>query len=86
MAVDPWKLLWRSDREAQLFNLREDGGELRDRAKEQPERVAQMLALLETYHQRPGKRLSGGELTMDDETRERLEAVGYVGGDDKKKK
>ena len=40
-----------------------------------------MLALLETYHQRRGKRLAGGELILDDETRERLEAVGYVDGD-----
>ncbi len=74
---DPWKLLWRSDAEPRLFNFREDAGETQDRAGEQPERVKELLALLETYRSRPGKRLQSESMIMDDETRERLESVGY---------
>jgi len=74
---DPWKLLVRSDAAPRLFNIREDGGETQDHAGDEPDRVTELLSLLETYSARPGNRLQGDVMVMDDETRERLKSVGY---------
>lgn len=63
----------------ELYDLRDDPGELADLAGARPARAAalaaQLDALLATLHEPPSSRPP-----MDDETRSRLEALGYVAG------
>lgn len=75
---DPWKLVWSSDKPAQLYNLRDDAGEKNNLADAQPEVVTELLALLEEHHQRSSIKLNVGPMVLDSETEERLKAIGYV--------
>lgn len=74
---DPWKLIWSSNKPAQLYNVREDPLEKNNLADEQPETLTDLLALLEKHHQRPSVKLQAGPMVLDPETAERLKAIGY---------
>jgi len=74
---DPWKLIWTSNKPAQLYNVREDAGETNNVADVRPEIVTELLALLEKHHQRPSIKLKAGPMVLDAETEERLKAIGY---------
>lgn len=78
----PWKLIWSSDKPAQLYNVLEDAGEKNDQAAAHPEIVTELLALLEKHQTRTSVVLNAGPMVMDAETEERLKAIGYV--DDEK--
>lgn len=75
--LDPWKLVWRSDAPPALYDIRADAAESVDRAKDEPAIVASLLAKLEEYRNRPSKKLSGTAMELDEETQERLKAIGY---------
>ncbi len=83
---DPWKLIWSSNKPAQLYNVLEDAGEQNDQAAAHPEVVTELMALLDKHQTRPSIKLNAGPMVMDAETQERLEAVGYVGSDKDKEK
>ncbi len=74
---EPWKLVWRSDAPPALYDLRADPAESVDRAEDQPAIVASLLAKLDEYRNRPSKKLGGGAMILDEETQERLKAIGY---------
>jgi hypothetical protein len=58
-----WKLIeWYEDGKVELFNLREDIGEEKDRSKELPEKTEELKKMLEEWRksvaaQMPGRRL-----------------------------
>jgi arylsulfatase A-like enzyme len=58
-----WKLIeWYEDGKVELFNLREDIGEERDRAKEMPEKVAELKKMLEEWRKSVGAQMPGRRL------------------------
>ena len=59
-----------------LFDLGADPGELKDLAPRFPERVAQFHQILDAYLASSAS--VGAWAELDDESRSRLEALGYV--------
>ena len=78
-----WLLQAGDGRSAELFDLRADRGEWRDVSAEQPAVAAALGAALAEWRRArdaaAAPLLSGRELEVDEDTRSRLEALGYVG-------
>jgi arylsulfatase A-like enzyme len=82
VVLGDWKLILRGtdrlDREAQLFNRRLDPGERLDVAADHPIRVGYLTALLRREMRGPALAGASRTVELDTETRERLEALGYL--------
>ncbi|MEN8163643.1 MAG: sulfatase [Acidobacteriota bacterium] len=77
VVVDGWKLIRkRVTGEVALFNLDADPGELMDLAPEFPEDVDRLNRILDEYL--ASSVSTGAWAELDDESRSRLEALGYV--------
>ena len=76
LQIDPWKYIRAPQPE--LYNLAEDPGELRNLAGSERERVATMEARLAAILQAEGQ--AAAPLVMDEESREKLRSLGYLGG------
>ncbi|MEZ5063385.1 MAG: sulfatase-like hydrolase/transferase [bacterium] len=72
-----WKLIEAPVPE--LYDLETDPGESRNLAVEQPDRVESLRADLHAFLARGGG-LGSESMAVDEETRRRLDALGYVGG------
>jgi arylsulfatase A-like enzyme len=76
---DPWKLIARSDGTAELYDIRADPAETRDRAAADPETVAGLRAELGRFDEAVRPRFgTTDDGTMSPEALERLKALGYV--------
>ncbi|NNE43780.1 MAG: hypothetical protein HKN12_06210, partial [Gemmatimonadetes bacterium] len=80
---DGWKLV-RSPHESgdlhELFNLDLDPGERRDVAAEHPDRVQELAAELDAWIEAGiGAETAAMSRTLDDEAKEQLENLGYLG-------
>jgi arylsulfatase A-like enzyme len=77
------KLIWSSDGERQLFDLERDPGEQRDLAAQQPALVDELVRVVESRQRQAAatalRAAAGSPARVDAETRERLEALGYLG-------
>ena len=74
-----WKLIQRTHNRWMLFDLRSDPGERHDVAARHPLVVRYLRGLLGVSMQ-GDTRHAAEDAEIDDETREQLEALGYVGG------
>jgi tetratricopeptide (TPR) repeat protein len=72
-----WKLI--DAPRAELYDLASDPDETRNLFAENPELVAELRAEIERHASRGGE-LGDVNVESDEETRQRLEALGYVGG------
>lgn len=76
---DGYKLVWRGDGHRELYHLAEDPDELRDLAAKEPDRVVALEAALDAYlASLPAPPAPGAPREVDAETREALEALGYL--------
>lgn len=77
VVIEGWKLIRKRETgEVALFDLSADPGELKDLAPEFPERVARLHQILDENLAPSGS--TGVWADLDDESRSRLEALGYV--------
>lgn len=80
--LDDWKLIrYRNGRE-ELFNLRSDPREQRDRRGDEPERAAELRALLASHAAAAaerGKLIESAHAPVDPGVLDRLRALGYLG-------
>ena len=77
VVIDGWKLIRKRETgEVALFDLDADPGELMDLAQEFPEDVDRLNRILDEYL--ASSVSTGGWAELDDESRSRLEALGYV--------
>ncbi|MDJ0853386.1 MAG: sulfatase-like hydrolase/transferase [Myxococcota bacterium] len=75
--VGPWKYIHKL--EPELFDVESDPGELRNRADEEPTRVAALRERLQALVGAGGA-AAGAEATLDAETLAQLRALGYMSG------
>ena len=76
-----WKLLVRaSDGTEELYDLKQDPGELRNLAAERPEKIAELRAALDAgLLEARGRAAKAGREVLDDpKTLERLRTLGYT--------
>ena len=68
----------------ELYDLKNDPGELRNLASDQPDRVEDMIARFKSMMSqvRPLSVGAGVDLEMDDDSRRALEALGYLQPDE----
>jgi len=81
LRADGWKLIVPSPGKPELFDTLRDPGETVDLAAQHPERVEMLLARLAEWRQEALASLPGdqGEIPpMDEETRDKLRALGYI--------
>ena len=81
-----WKGIWNRETDTlELYDLRSDPSETEDRSAAEPELAERMKDLARSELARceasDMKASSGNELELDEETRRRLEALGYLGQD-----
>jgi arylsulfatase A-like enzyme len=75
----PFKLIWTADVSAELFDLEDDPGELRDLAPDRPDLRNRLLSELRAWSLGLEARVTPREFTSRDEkSLERLRALGYV--------
>ena len=75
----PWKLLWNSLGHHRLYDLAQDPSEQHDRLAEEPDRAQVMLERLERFNANlPRPERDGTARTLDADTREALEKLGYI--------
>lgn len=76
----PWKLIETPDTDRrQLFHLLDDPGETRDRARDEPGRVDDLSAALDSLiHQATRQRVQSNLADLSPEVRERLRSLGYI--------
>ena len=74
---DPWKLILRSGDEVELYDIRADPAETTEVSAEHPDGVSRMRAALEE-HERTNIVTGRADAELDDETRSRLEQLGYI--------
>jgi arylsulfatase A-like enzyme len=72
----PWKYVRRDDGAEELYRLDEDPRESRNRAVSDPEEAARLRSLLENRRREAGTQQAP---ILDEETREKLRALGYAG-------
>jgi arylsulfatase A-like enzyme len=65
----------------ELFHLDEDPGETRNLAEAEPQKLAEMRALLVAREQAMGEGFVTQELELDADTERQLKALGYLGKD-----
>ncbi len=76
---DRYKLIWRTDRGPELYDLWSDPGEENNRAASDPDRVGEMQAKLEAcLGPWPGVERRDPAETDNEAMRDRLEALGYL--------
>jgi arylsulfatase A-like enzyme len=75
---DAWKLVARSDGTTELYDVRTDPEETRDRAADEAGRVRDMRTLLAAFDAAVGPLFGSGTEAMSPEALERLRALGYV--------
>jgi arylsulfatase A-like enzyme len=78
-----WKLIVASDGQRELYDTRSDPGETMNVAGEHPDRVEVLMARLEAWREQAQAALPDGARDgeippMDEETRKRLRALGYI--------
>jgi len=79
----PWKLLWNSRGEHELFDLSDDPTERRNRIVQEPDRAAELVAGLERYlAELPPPGPLDDRRRIDAETEKALESLGYLPGED----
>ena len=80
---DGWKLVRTPGAEKprmELFDLRLDPGELHDLSGERPRELADLVEILNAWVRLGDSRVTdAGTRTIDDELRQRMESLGYVG-------
>jgi arylsulfatase len=79
-----WKLIESTSPPGlELFNLREDPAETRNMASERPELAARLQSQLAQWRraQQPGALAETGSVSLSEEERRRLKALGYLGDD-----
>jgi arylsulfatase A-like enzyme/predicted Zn-dependent protease len=74
--ADGWKLV--TGVEPELYDLESDAGETHDLAAEEPERLAELTALLSSDFAE-GNRTAAQAVELDEAARRELEALGYLG-------
>ena len=80
---EPYKLIHASDGRHELYNLEEDPGELRNLIDERPRIARRLMADLQACVdslRKVGTPLSQGQSVVDEDTRRRLELLGYTMG------
>ena len=75
---DPWVLISGSDGTRQLYDFRRDPAQANDLAATRPDEVAALSAELAKFEQTVQPRFPVESGAMDDETRRRLQALGYL--------
>jgi arylsulfatase A-like enzyme len=76
---DPWKLIFRTNGEIELYNIRENPEETENLASQKPELVSKIVKDLTQYLEEVQPRFPGtSHKKMDKETLERLRALGYI--------
>ncbi len=81
LRAEDWKLIVASDGTRELYDTGSDPGETVDLAAQRPEKVEMLLARLEGWRREVLAALPGdqGEIpAMDEETRKKLRALGYI--------
>ena len=82
VVLGDWKLLIRGisglNRQARLFNRRQDPDELDNLADQYPVRVGYLTTLIRREMQRRPQEVGSEQVELDEETAERLEALGYL--------
>ncbi len=75
----PWKLIWDSRGDDELFNLADDPGETRNRVREQPSVYHDLSASIIAYRQAHPDEGGGFAIpALDQATIEKLRALGYL--------
>ena len=79
-----WKGIWNAETESlELYDLGRDPGESEDLSAAEPELVEEMISFAQSQLARceasATERYRGNELRLDEKTRRRLEALGYIG-------
>lgn len=67
-----------SDLKLELYNRKQDPQEKEDLAKTHPEIANRLLILMTAHHQAQAQARETNKAAIDEEVRERLEALGYV--------
>lgn len=75
---DPWKLVQTADGTAELYDIREDPREHSDLATVRPDVVFELRQELRLYEDAVRPRFGTEATELDDETLQRLKALGYV--------
>jgi len=81
LRAEGWKLIMASDGGQELFDTRNDPGETVNLAAQHPERVEMLQARLADWRREALAALPGGQgeiPPMDEETRKKLQALGYI--------
>jgi arylsulfatase A-like enzyme len=78
-----WKLIVASDGQRELYDTRVDPGETLNLAGERPDRMETLMARLEAWREQAQAALPDGARdgeipAMDEETRKKLQALGYI--------
>jgi arylsulfatase A-like enzyme len=72
------KIIWSSDGQHALYNLRQDPGETANRLSDEPALAATLLELLDSWHLPHNTPLPQPAPDIDTEVRQRLRDLGYI--------